>query len=199
MIDFILLRGGGHFFLPLVYSLTFLFILLSFVRVNKSTNAPGHFIVAVKDFNVDCALVYEKLSNKIINQQIPGVGAMITVSKPEGTNPFAKRKYFMIERKGVVSYVCAAPFGTDFFFSLWTLERITLTRWILTHIPVLGPILERTFWKMTFYKIDSFSMFNTMVHEAFKDVMNEVTDGRISREYSKEELRPVLKNVFDRR
>src|SRR5258708_4745176 len=88
------------------------------------------------------------------------------VNIAEGGIFSSKREYLQVRRGNHVFHICAAPFGNGFFVSWWlgAVERgffAWLARW-----PVIG-LLFRAFIKpLTYYKVDTALMFQSVTHGA---------------------------------
>jgi hypothetical protein len=72
---------------------------------------------------------YAAVEETITRRQIPEL-KMSRVTWKEGGMLSAQREYLRIERRQYVFDLCAAPFGTDFFFSSWLVVKPRrLTGW----------------------------------------------------------------------
>lgn len=178
--------------------LLILLIVLGIVRVPIADSAPLHWHVSIQDFSVTHAAVYAATEKKIRAKQIPNLGAICTIEKPEGGILSPKRIYLKITRQEHTIYICAAPFGSSYFMSLWLLESSSLLRIILKHIPLIGFLADNSRKRITFYRADTMIMFKCVVHAAFNEAVNEVTEGKISAELKAASQAPVLSNPFDR-
>lgn len=110
----------------------------------------------------------------------------------------AKREYLRVRRKEHLFDVCAAPFGTGFFFSWWLGESVGFFWQLILLIPFLGQILVRLFRKETYYKIDTAMMFQGAVHSAVLEVIDEITNTKGLRALSEAERKPILTDLFRR-
>lgn len=104
--------------------------------------------------------------------------------------------------------VLGAGAGLLFFFVgvpaiLWFLARHTpeeLAGWddpILV-IPWIGPLYERWFRPLTYYKIDTTLMFQQAVHASVLDIVDDLTNTKGLRALSEDERKPILGQFFQR-
>jgi hypothetical protein len=112
----------------------------------------------------------------------------------------AKRQYLRVQRKELVFDICGAPFGNGFFFSWWLGERPSGLLALVAGIPILGPV---ALWihgvlikPNTFYKLDTASMFQTSVHAAVLEVIDELTAQSGLRALSELERKPINREIF---
>lgn len=68
----------------------------------------------------------------------------------------------------------------------------------LLRIPVLGPIYERFFRAITYYRIDTTLMFQQAVHGAVMEAIDELVNLKGINPLSAEERKPILAELFRR-
>ncbi len=120
------------------------------------------------------------------------------VNLSEGGILSAKREYLQMRRGEHVYHVCAAPFGNGFFISSW-LGQIEsgLLAW-LSSLPFIGWIFERFIKPLTYYKIDTALMFQSIAHGAVLGALDTVTQAKGLRALSPDERKPVMRDFFSR-
>ena len=82
----------------------------------KKADVLEHWIAFVEGFQLPPSEFYESVERELKNRQIPGM-EMSRVEFAEGGILSDKRVYLRMVRERLVFDVCAAPFGTSFFFS----------------------------------------------------------------------------------
>jgi len=89
----------------------------------------------------------------------------------------ADREYQQIRQSSHVFHVCAAPYGNGLFVSSW-LGQIEsgFFAW-LASLP-LGRIFQRFVKPLTYYKVDTASMFQSIAHGAVLAALDGVTPGQ---------------------
>lgn len=118
------------------------------------------------------------------------------VSLAEGGIFSAKREYLQIKRSEHVFHVCAAPFGNGFFISWW-LGQIESGFWAwLASLPVVGALLQRFVKPLTYYKLDTALMFQSVTHGAVLEALDDATKARGLRALSESERKPVMRDFF---
>ena len=90
----------------------------------------------VENFNTSPQEFYSLLEKAIERRQIPNL-EISRVEWKEGGLLSANREYLRLSRERLICYICAAPFGTGFFFSSRLGEissRLTPWQWICLFI-----------------------------------------------------------------
>ena len=75
-----------------------------------------HWHHLIENFNTSPKEFYTLLEKAIQKRQIPNL-EISRVEWSEGGLLSAKREYLRLSRERLIGYICAAPFGTGFFFS----------------------------------------------------------------------------------
>ncbi|MEM6819885.1 MAG: hypothetical protein AAF578_13965 [Pseudomonadota bacterium] len=114
----------------------------------------------------------------------------------EGGMLSAKREYLRIKRQEYAFDVCGAPFGNGFFVSWWLGEVPSGFLGLLIDVPVLGPLIERFVKPQTYYKIDTANMFQSLVHGAVLQVIDDMTETQGVRALPQTERKPEMKSFF---
>lgn len=82
----------------------------------------SHWHTLLDDFSTSSLEWYSSLEEKITARQIPDI-RMERIEHNESGIGSAKRTYLRVTRGKLIFDVCAAPFGTSFFFSWWLLNE----------------------------------------------------------------------------
>lgn len=173
-------------------------LLLRFITVRRSGKPPGHAVYFYSTFTMPYNEFYSLVERKLQDHNIPHLEFKGVRFFPEGTGIRTSRAYFVIRRKNIESIFCAAPFGTDYFFSMWTIERCSVLRVVVRAIPFFGERLENAWFGTTFYKVDTVSVYHSIVQHVFIEAMNECTDGKATRLNLSTDSKPHLADVFAR-
>jgi hypothetical protein len=75
-----------------------------------------HWYVLIPDFEISTAEFYQSIEDELKRQKIPGLD-ITEVEFPEGNLMSPNRIYLRLARERLLFEVCAAPFGTSWFFS----------------------------------------------------------------------------------
>ena len=121
------------------------------------------------------------------------------VNIAEGGLLSAKREYLQVRRKSHVFHICAAPFGTGFFVSWWLGEVRSGLFAELTAIPYIGPFfgfLASMAKPLTYYKVDTALMFQSVTHGAVLDALDQVINATGTRALTEIERKPIMRDLF---
>src|SRR5688500_14045582 len=92
--------------------------------MSKHPQVAGHWHGYIEDFSTSALDFYVLVQDGIARRAIPD----LTISRVEWQESgvgSGKRIYLRVSREGLNFDICAAPFGTGYFFSWW-LARIPL-------------------------------------------------------------------------
>jgi len=112
----------------------------------KKTDVLNHWIGFVDGFQTSPGEFYTALEKELADRKVPSM-EMSRIEFPEGGLLSEKRVYLRMLRERMVFDVCAAPFGSGFFFSCRTSEIplvLQLGRLLLVFI-----VLIFIFWGLT--------------------------------------------------
>lgn len=88
----------------------------------RSAEIIAHWHLLVDDFHTSALEYYKSAEEAIVARQIPDV-QVSRVDWKEGGIISAKREYLRVERGKLAFDICAAPFGTSYFFSWWLTKQ----------------------------------------------------------------------------
>ena len=114
----------------------------------------------------------------------------------EGGIISAKREYLRVRRKKYAFDICGAPFGNGFFISWWLGEVPSLFWQFVLMIPILGPLLEKMFRPTTYYNVDTALMFQSLVHSAVLEVVDDLTKAHGLKSLAESDRKPIMKDFF---
>ena len=110
----------------------------------------------------------------------------------------SKRRYIRVKWKEYQYDICAAPFGNGFFISWWLLYKNSIGKWLISKIPFVGGWLARILYPITYYKVDTASMFMTYAQSSVLKVLDDITNNKGVRALTESERKPVLNDIFKR-
>jgi hypothetical protein len=219
------------------------------MRKTPEMSIISHWHKLFEPFNTSSQEFYVSLQKAIERREVPGL-EVSRVEWEEGGLMSAKREYLRLTRERLVFDICAAPFGTGYFFSsrLGEIPRpisllhilillialgITLKLctssfgffWgllifggsiflviqllrnalnsglatldaILLKAPVIGPIYDRFFRPLTYYRIDLIHAYAAAVHSALLEIVDEITQARGLKPLSEDERKPIMKALY---
>lgn len=139
---------------------------------------------------------YELVKSEMSDHQIKGISfeeVSLSIS-----SVFAGKRLYLRVKWGDYHYdLCFAPFGDGCFVSWWLIFETSTEEEFLTRIPFLGEWIRHAFFRKTYYRIDTASMFMTYAQQSVLKVIDEITKDTGIR-LSEAERKPILKNIFDR-
>lgn len=140
---------------------------------------------------------YAQVERLIKGENVDGV-KIERVNIAEGGVFSSKREYLQIRRGEHVFHVCAAPFGTGFFLSSWLgIKESGFWAW-LSELPVIGVLVQNILKPLTYYKIDTALMFQSIAHTAVLRVLDDLTTTKGIRALTETERKPIMRDFFSR-
>lgn len=110
----------------------------------KRPDVLKHWYALLAKYQCDIQAFYDSIQAELESQQVPGL-KMEIVEFAEGGLLSAKRFYLRMSREMLVFDVCAAPFGTNFFFTCRFAELpIMLHLWevfVLLFVGLIGLVM----------------------------------------------------------
>ena len=156
----------------------------------------SHWSTFVDGLKVSPSDFYVRVQLAIEARQLPGT-ALAKVEWSEGGVFSAKREYLRIERKELIFDICGAPFGRGFFVSWWLAAYPSgCLVLLMSFIPFAADIFFRHVRPNTYYQRDTASMFQTAVHSAVMEVVDQLTQAKGIRGLSELERKPIMRDFF---
>jgi hypothetical protein len=178
----------------LLYPLLFI-LLISFLRKPKE-DYHSNWAQLLPGFKFSTKEFYELVKSEMLSHEINGI-LFEEVSLKIGSVFSSERLYLRAKWKEYYYDLCFAPFGDGCFVSWWLIFETSSEEELLTKIPFVGEWIRRAFFRKTYYKIDTASMFMTYAHQSVLTVIDEITKNTGIR-LSEDERKPILKNIFQR-
>ena len=183
-----------------ILSIFFLIIILAFIiSLFTKTRKEYHsrWNTLINNFDFSSKEFYTLLREEFKNQDVTGI-TIETERFFEQSMLSAKRLYLKVKWKDYQYFICGAPFGNGFFVSWWLFYRNPILKIIISKIPFIGGWLVRKIFPVTFYTIDTASMFMTYAHQSVLTVIERITKDKGTRALTELESKPVLNNIFKR-
>ena len=181
--------------LPWLYILLAVIVLFIIFKRNKK-EFHSHWSTLIPNFKYLSKDFYAQLKEELLSHDIKGISTSF-VSLKEGGVASSQRLYLRVEWKNYQYDMCCAPFGDGLFLSSWLLYKTSIGQILISRIPFIGGWLVRKFYRVTYYKIDTASMFMTYCHQAMLKVADNITKNEGVRIIDSER-KPVLKDIFKR-
>jgi hypothetical protein len=109
-----------------------------------------------------------------------------------------KRLYLRVKWNNYTYDCCMAPYGKGTFISWWMFTEKTGMELLLSKIPFIGNYLVKAFFPVTYYSMDTASMFRTYAQASVLKVIDDITENKGVRALSESERKPILNDIFKR-
>ena len=221
-------------------------------KLGKDANVVSHWHRPIENFTTSTLDFYASVEAALQPRQIPEYTTS-RIDWREGGVLSARREYLRIKRGKLAFDLCAAPFGTGFFFSWWLTELppshpllwaafslfvicfvFVLSMavfglkgfilgifacigllWLLGYlirnhelgdqiedvvlvIPILGWLYERFIARPTYYRTDTTLMFQSVVHSAVLEVVDQLMNVKGIRALTDSERKPIMRDFYTR-
>jgi hypothetical protein len=104
-----------------------------------------------------------------------------------------KREYLAISYRKLLYLICAAPYGTGFFISCWSGEKMSIRKELFFSIPVIGPKFIDIIFRKTYFELDTEAMFRITVKGCVEEATNEMIKMKGIREQANNHQKVELK------
>jgi hypothetical protein len=221
-------------------------------KLGKDANVISHWHHPIENFQTSSMEFYAAVAVALQPRQIPDY-SVSRIDWREGGVLTARREYLRIKRGKLAFDLCAAPFGTGFFFSWWLAElppthallwaililiagfgifgicvsqfgiagiflgplvivgMAFLLGYLLREgqlgadaeeavlaIPYFGALYEKIFKPSTYYKVDTTLMFQSVVHTAVLEVVEQLLSAKGARPLTELERKPIMREFYQR-
>ncbi len=157
--------------------------------------------ILIDDFKYSTDDFYKLFKEELKATQVRGI-SYENIGLSQGVELLSqKRKYLRVQWKDYRFDLCAAPFGRGMFFSWWLIYKLPLIAVFIYIIPFIGKRMVRFLFPITYYKIDSASMFMRYTHLVMLKVIDTITTENGVRILTDDERKPILHdpmNIFNR-
>ena len=177
---------------------TLIFVLICCIMavqyMRGQSEAIGNWSYLFSNLQYDPETFYKHLHQLIQARGIPDVSTRTRHFK-EGGMLSHHRVYFEVQRKDFTFHVCAAPWGSGFFFSWWLREKLSSMDELLIMIPFVGPPIVRARQHKAYYKLDTDVMFRKSVHQCILEAIDQITEAKGVRGLTELDRKPDLKSL----
>ncbi len=138
---------------------------------------------------------YQAIEEKIAAESLKEI-KVERVTLSEGGIFSNKRSYLQVKRAEHVFHICAAPYGHNYFLSYW-LGQLDSELWaLLSRIPGVGMIASRFLKPVTYFKLDTASIFQSLIHGAIMETLDEWSESKGTRKLVPEERKPIMRDFL---
>ncbi|MCG3165573.1 MAG: hypothetical protein POELPBGB_01341 [Bacteroidia bacterium] len=173
-------------------------IVLYFILRRQKKNLHSNWAQLLAGMKHSSMGFYDLVEKELTSKKVPDI-RIIAVHLKEGGLFSPTRLYMRIVWKEYVYDVCAAPFAEGMFVSWWLYTKPTILERIMDYaLPFIGRPLYHRLFPVTFYSIDTASMFMTYVQGAVLNVVDSIVKEQGLRALSETERTPKVKDIFQR-
>jgi hypothetical protein len=191
-IEYFFIRYGMYVLYGIITFLTLKFI---FGKTLKSHHSNWNTLI--DNFDYSSREFYTQLKEEL---ELHGV-TNITIREKnlkEGSILSASRIYLRATWKEYQYDICGANFGNGFFISWWLLYKNSIGKILISKIPFIGKWLAKKLYPVTYYRIDTASMFMSYAQSSVLKVIEDITNEKGVRALTETERKPILNNIFVR-
>jgi len=181
----------------ILLQLVAIILILKFIFSSTQKEFHSRWNTLIDNFNYSSKDFYTLLKEELNSNGVEGIACTFTFLK-EGGAFSSSRTYLRVEWKNYQYDICASPFGNGFFISWWMLYKNSIGKIIISKIPFVGVWLASKLYPVTYYKIDTASMFMTYAQSSVLKVIDEITKSKGVRSLSENERKPILQDIFKR-
>mgnify|MGYP000489423118 CR=1 FL=1 len=178
-------------------AIIFIIILMQFIFGKKLKTYHSRWNTLIDNFEYSPKEFYARLKTELESHGVTKISIRETTHK-EGGMMSHYRLYLRATWKDYQYDICGAKFGHGFFVSWWLLYKDSIEKILISKIPFVGGWLARKLYPVTYYRIDTASMFMSYAQSSVLKVIEDITNDKGIRALTKAEKKPVLNNIFIR-
>lgn len=163
------------------------------LKVFQRSEATGHWSHLIDNFVLSPDDFYSRLIEILKDREVPDIHVTRKTFK-EGGMLSHQRLYLEVARGDYTFHICAAPWGTGFFFSWWVRQSLSGIDELLILIPFWGEKIVKYRQYHAYYKLDSDTMFRKSVHQSVLQAIDQFTRSEGVRGLSEFERMPTFSN-----
>jgi len=194
MFNLIYIIGG---LLEPILIIVFAIVILSMILGKNKKVYHSHWNTLIENFDFSTKEFYQLLISELESKGIEGLKINEINLKESGMFSFS-RIYLRVSWKDFEYDVCGAKFADGFFISWWLHYKDTETKTFISKVPFIGNWLIKMLYPVTYFKIDTASIFMSYIQSSVLKVVDDITKKNGLRSLSESERKPILKDVFHR-
>lgn len=165
------------------------------IKILQKTEAIGNWSHLFPDMQHDPNSFYDLVEKILHEKQVPDFySRKITLN--EGGILSHTRLYLEVSRGDYIFHICAASWGTGFFFSWWVRQKMSDIDQLLILIPFAGSRIVKMRQQQSYYKLDTDSMFRKSVHQCVLAAVDSLTSSKGIRGLNDLERTPDVRSMI---
>lgn len=173
------------------------FLILKFIFSKTLKNHHSNWNTLIDNFDFSSKEFYSLLKTELESHGITKI-KISEVYLNEGGIMSSSRIYLRATWKDYQYDICGAKFGDGFFVSWWLLYKDSIGKILISKIPFIGSWLAQKLYPITYYRIDTASMFMSYAQSSVLKVIQDITNNKGVRALTEAERKPILNNIFIR-
>lgn len=110
----------------------------------------SHWVSMIEDMKASPQEFYDQVERLVVKRNIPEI-EISRVTWKEGGILSADREYLRVMRGRYLYDICAAPFGTGFFFSSWMAEKLPSPIWAIGSFLIAVILFFSLFFLLSYF------------------------------------------------
>jgi len=185
-----------NFGMYLIYGLlAFLVLKFIFSRTLKSYHSRWNTLI--DNFEYSPKEFYSRLKTELESHGVSNITIKEKYIKVGGVMSYS-RIYLRATWKDYQYDICGAKFGHGFFVSWWLMYKDSIWKILISKIPFIGVWLAQKLYPVTYYRIDTASMFMSYAQSSVLKVVEDITNNKGVRVLTEAERKPILNDIFIR-
>lgn len=169
-----------------------LFVLYSLFNKSETTGNWSHLFANMQHDPED---FYKLVEANLAERQVPDFKTDRKTFKQGGLLSYS-RIYLEVSRGDFIFHICAAPWGTGFFFSSWTRKKENTIGEVLAKLPIVGGFFAALNQSDSYYKLDTDAMFKASVHQSILSAIDQLTEAKGIRGLTEMERTADLRSIL---
>lgn len=188
-----------YFFRYVMYVLyaVLAFLVLKFIFSKTLKNYHSRWNTLIDNFEYSPKEFYKRLKTELELHGVTKINIKEVYIKEGGIMSFS-RIYLRATWKDYQYDICGAKFGHGFFISWWLLYKDSIGKILISKIPFVGSWLAQKLYPVTYYRIDTASMFMSYAQSSVLKVIDDITNNKGLRALTENDRKPVLNDIFKR-
>lgn len=155
---------------------------IAYFLVNRTVENHQHWQHTFDGVTYSAEEFYTLVQEAITKRQIPDI-KFSRVTYSQGGLFSAGREYLHIVKDEFVYDICAAPYGTGFFVSMWYVDKPSVTKKLGRKVPAIQALVD----SKSYYQIDTDGMVKGAIHSGFSEAIEQMTSSKGVRSLSESE------------
>lgn len=174
-----------------------IFLIIKYFITELLKNYHSNWNTLIDNFDYSPKEFYAKLKIELESHGVKNINIIEKFIKEGGVMSHS-RIYLRATWKDYQYDICGCKFGNGFFISWWLFYKDSLGKIIVSKIPFVGRWIAEKLYPVTYYRIDTASMFMSYAQASVLKVIDDITNDKGVRALSEAERKPILNDIFKR-